>query len=44
MKSSSKHLFAGKESPKHPENPFRRIPFCIYVYFRIIINKAFVEF
>ena len=31
MKSSNKHLFAGKENPKHPENPYRRIPF-VYMY------------
>ena len=28
MKSSSKHLFVGKESPKYPENTFLYI--CIF--------------
>ena len=27
MKSSSEYLFVKKESPKYPENPFRRIAF-----------------
>ena len=27
MKSSSKHLFVDTESPKYPENPFKRISF-----------------
>ena len=32
MKSSSKHLFVGKESPKCLENPFRKITFvCVHI-------------
>ena len=33
MKSFSKHLFVGKESPKYLENPFGRIAF---VYMHIL--------
>ena len=44
MKSSSKHLFVEKESPRYPENPFRRISFVHMHTLELQLIKSFEEF
>ena len=44
MKSSSKHLFIERESPKYSENPFRRILFVHMHNLELQFIKSFVEF
>ena len=44
MKSSSKYIFVKKESPKYPDNPFRRISFVHMHILGLQLIKSFVEF